>query len=108
MSPAKRPSTEKKTRARSRAAADREVALPNESEQTQTAADSAAASDDVESRIRQKAYEIYCSRNADGGNELDDWFAAEREVRFGHASTEGRAPALLESLSEDEERDVAR
>ena len=105
MSPAKRPATEKKTRARSpKAAADREVALPNESEPMRTAAGS---NDDIESRIRQKAYEIYCSRNGDDGNELDDWFAAEREVRFSHTATEGRAPALLESLSEDERRDVA-
>lgn len=105
MSPAKRSSTEKKARTRSSTAVDCEVALPNDTEQSQTAA---APDGDIEDRIRRKAYDIYCSRNGDGGNELDDWFAAEREVRRGHGSTEGRAPARLEALAADEQRDVAR
>jgi hypothetical protein len=112
MSPAKRTTTGKRA-SRAATTTDREVSLPSESDQMEAAPapdDGATAhsDDDVERRIRHRAYEIYCSRNASDGNELDDWLAAEREVRFGHASTEGRAPTLLESLSEDERRDVAR
>lgn len=31
--------------------------------------------------IRQRAYEIYCSRNGAPGTELEDWLQAERELR---------------------------
>ena len=31
--------------------------------------------------IRQRAYEIYLSRGAASGFELDDWLQAERELR---------------------------
>jgi hypothetical protein len=35
----------------------------------------------LEDEIRRRAYEIYEQRGAGAGNEADDWFAAEREVR---------------------------
>ncbi len=35
----------------------------------------------LEDEIRRRAYEIYEQRGAGTGNEADDWFAAEREVR---------------------------
>lgn len=38
---------------------------------------------DVERRIREKAYEIYESRNREDGTDVDDWFAAEKQVRGG-------------------------
>jgi hypothetical protein len=122
MSPAKRTTTGKRA-SRAATTTDREVSLPSAPDNPDTLLSDAddlspesrsfaplrmtTADDDTEQRIRHRAYEIYCSRNADDGNELDDWLAAEREVRFGHASTEGRAPTLLESLSDDERRDVA-
>lgn len=31
--------------------------------------------------VRQRAYEIYCSRNGSPGSELEDWLQAERELR---------------------------
>ena len=31
--------------------------------------------------IRRRAYEIYLERNADAGDELDDWLRAERELQ---------------------------
>lgn len=37
------------------------------------------ATSDVE--IRELAYEIYLSRGASDGHDLDDWYAAERELR---------------------------
>ncbi|HEY4305412.1 MAG TPA: DUF2934 domain-containing protein [Gemmatimonadaceae bacterium] len=63
--------------------------------------------DAIDDRIRKRAYELFASRNSDDGNELDDWLAAEREVRHGHTSTEGTAPALLEHLSDNQEQTVA-
>lgn len=30
--------------------------------------------------IRQRAYEIYCSRNGAPGSEIEDWLQAEREL----------------------------
>ncbi len=35
----------------------------------------------LEDEIRRRAYEIYEQRGASSGNEADDWFTAEREVR---------------------------
>jgi hypothetical protein len=34
----------------------------------------------LEQRIRERAYEIYLSRNGDG-DELSNWLAAEREIK---------------------------
>ncbi|MGH7627437.1 MAG: DUF2934 domain-containing protein [Gemmatimonadaceae bacterium] len=45
-------------------------------------------SDDV---VRRRAYELYLMRGGQQGNELDDWFRAEREVR----QREHDGPALL-------------
>jgi|GEM_PF-1445161 len=44
-------------------------------------------SDDV---VRRRAYELYLMRGAQQGNELDDWFRAEREVL--QREPDGRAP----------------
>src|SRR4051812_40236004 len=130
MSPAKRTLTGKRA-SRATTTTDLEVSLPNETDNPDTllsdaehagaesrsfaplrmtTADDGAthnSDDDVDRRIRHRAYEIYCSRKGADGNELDDWLTAEREVRFGHASTEGRASSLLESLANDERQDVA-
>jgi len=61
---------------------------------------------DLEQRIRLRAYEIYCSRDGGDDNELEDWLTAEREIRFGHAATEGHGSALLEITSDAESADV--
>jgi hypothetical protein len=45
---------------------------------------------EVEQRIRQKAYEIYRSRNDREGDELADWLAAEREVRLDYVRADAR------------------
>ena len=34
----------------------------------------------LEERIRRRAHEIYLSRGAQPGSELDDWLQAEREI----------------------------
>ena len=34
----------------------------------------------LEQRIRQRAHEIYLSRGAQPGSDLDDWLQAEREI----------------------------
>jgi len=35
----------------------------------------------LEEEIRQRAYEIYAERGYTPGNEREDWFTAEREIR---------------------------
>lgn len=47
-------------------------------------AEAAAKQSEVEpsqDQIRSRAYEIYLSRSAAPGNDLDDWLQAERELR---------------------------
>jgi hypothetical protein len=34
----------------------------------------------LEEKIRQRAYEIYESRGREGGHALDDWLSAEDEI----------------------------
>ena len=41
-----------------------------------------AVSDDV---IAARAFEYYCSRGGEHGRDIDDWLAAERELRSGPA-----------------------
>lgn len=119
MSPAKRTTTTtpaKRASARTKKTTmDREVALPSESDHMQTEPQMSietfagnGAADDTEERIRQRAYEIYCSRSGGDGDALEDWLAAEREVRSGGTAPESHASILLESSSEDAGRDVAR
>ena len=38
----------------------------------------------LEDEIRRRAYEIYLARNGSPGDEGQDWFIAEREVRARH------------------------
>jgi hypothetical protein len=38
---------------------------------------------EITERIRARAYEIFESRQGDGGDELSDWLQAEREVAAG-------------------------
>jgi Protein of unknown function (DUF2934) len=35
----------------------------------------------TEDEIRERAYQIYRARNGDPGDEIDDWFRAEAELR---------------------------
>ncbi len=39
---------------------------------------------DLESQIRQRAYELYQERGCNSGQEKEDWLRAEREVRARH------------------------
>ena len=41
--------------------------------------------DEDEENVRRRAYEIYLSRDGAAGDEADDWFTAEREIRGGRA-----------------------
>jgi hypothetical protein len=43
--------------------------------------------DDMDARIRQRAYEIYQARGYSSGNELEDWLEAERQVRSSSSSS---------------------
>jgi Protein of unknown function (DUF2934) len=115
MSPAKRATTGKRASSRPTTADDREVGLSQQSEPGRGDAVAFAESpsatvpaENLEQRIRQKAYEIYCARNAGDGNPLEDWLAAEREIRFARGVTEGHAPVVLETPSNGEEREVVR
>ena len=40
---------------------------------------------DLETEIRVRAYELYEQRGCTAGHEVEDWFAAEREVLARHA-----------------------
>ncbi len=35
----------------------------------------------AEQKIRERAFEIYLHRKGNGGNDLEDWFRAENELR---------------------------
>jgi hypothetical protein len=35
----------------------------------------------VEDRIKQRAYELYVKRGGNHGNDQEDWFQAEKEIR---------------------------
>ncbi|HLF18791.1 MAG TPA: DUF2934 domain-containing protein [Candidatus Omnitrophota bacterium] len=39
-----------------------------------------ALTGDVQQKIQQRAYDIYQQRGFKDGNDLDDWFQAEREI----------------------------
>jgi hypothetical protein len=45
-----------------------------------TVAIAASSTIELESQIRQRAYELYQERGCRPGQENDDWFRAEREV----------------------------
>jgi hypothetical protein len=47
---------------------------------TSAQVNSASQSGDIESRIRQRAYEIYEATGREEGHELDHWLKAETEV----------------------------
>jgi hypothetical protein len=64
--------------------------------------------EDLEDRIRQRAYDIYCARNECDGNELEDWLVAERELRSSHTPEEGHARLLLDNVDGGHRREVMR
>ncbi|MEW6246400.1 MAG: DUF2934 domain-containing protein [Nitrospirota bacterium] len=58
---------------------------PSGQPETQTAAsppdsEPASRTDDLYTRIAQRAYELYERRGREHGHDLDDWLAAEREL----------------------------
>jgi hypothetical protein len=66
--------------AASRADASRsEIAAPRGD--VSMADDAGFAAQDQEEAVRRRAYEIYESRGGSPGRELDDWYAAEEEIR---------------------------
>jgi Protein of unknown function (DUF2934) len=48
-----------------------------------------AASVDLESEIRRRAYELYEQRGCPEGTEKEDWLAAEREILARHNNQHG-------------------
>jgi tRNA 2-selenouridine synthase SelU len=42
----------------------------------------------TEDDIRKRAYEIYCARGGEPGDEVDDWLKAEAELKEGRATAE--------------------
>jgi hypothetical protein len=40
----------------------------------------AGDSEELEARIRQRAYELYLARDRGDGHDLEDWFQAEAEI----------------------------
>jgi len=46
--------------------------------------DGSARPAELETAIRQRAYELYEERGRKGGNEQDDWFRAEQEIVAKH------------------------
>jgi hypothetical protein len=36
---------------------------------------------DLEPRIKERAYEMYCARGGDAGQDVADWLRAEKEIR---------------------------
>ena len=50
---------------------------------------------DIHDAIAQRAYELYLQRGGEPGRDLEDWFAAERDLRSpaGNGGTAGRATA---------------
>jgi len=40
----------------------------------------ATDSQDLEKKIRQRAYELYLARGQGDGHDLEDWFLAEEEI----------------------------
>ena len=56
-----------------------------------TMTDGQPHADDMDARIRQRAYEIYQARGYSTGNELEDWLEAERQVRGSSTQTDERA-----------------
>ncbi len=49
-----------------------------------------ASSEQLEERIRQRAYELYEARGRKGGRELENWLQAEAEIRHRAAVARGK------------------
>jgi hypothetical protein len=58
-----------------------------------TESDDDRAPANVEERIRGRAYELFLARGATDGADLDDWLAAEREIRVSAAPTQAAVEA---------------
>jgi Protein of unknown function (DUF2934) len=48
---------------------------------------------DLEAEIRRRAYELYLLRGCTPGQENDDWFVAEREIKARHHQLSAGASA---------------
>ena len=47
--------------------------------------------------VRRRAYDLYMARGGEGGSDVDDWLAAEREVRGRRADMADRPEALADA-----------
>ena len=53
---------------------------------------SATTSVPTQDAIQRRAFEIYLSRGANGGTDLEDWLQAERELTTVNTTTARRTP----------------
>jgi hypothetical protein len=74
---------------RASAAAAQDSAQTDSSRNKPQAAESAASAappQDLQAAIALRAYELYQKRGGQGGNELEDWLEAERQVLAGRTA----------------------
>jgi DUF2934 family protein len=76
MPRAKNPNRPTKTSARTKKTQVMEFVIPKNGHSTP---------EDLESEIRIRAYELYAERGYAAGDERDDWFRAEQQVKAKHA-----------------------
>ena len=94
---------------------EREVALPRaddvadaQAADTMATGDGTASADSLDERIRQRAYELYCSRGQSDGDPIQDWLEAERQLRSAHSASEGAAPRALEAFGDESPTEALR
>jgi len=49
-------------------------------------------------QIRERAYELYCQRGAQHGNDVEDWVEAERQL-YTEATASYKSPAVRKPLA---------
>ena len=71
--------TTKKTTTRSKTTGSRTSASTKKSNGTKKV--TLVSPVEIDQKIRSKAYELYLKRGAYHGNDMEDWFKAEKEVK---------------------------
>lgn len=57
--------------------------------------------------VRRRAYELYQARGGHGGSDVDDWYAAERELRGQRGQPDDVRPARDRGAMDDREAGAA-
>lgn len=58
----------------------------------------------TKAQIQLRAYELYVQRGGEDGRELEDWLAAERELRNQHSSVSGKSDRRESTSTDRQER----